>query len=118
MILAARASERVPAARQLSRKKGHTMSMIKQTENIPDAATVRRLLKERGFTHKVSIRRCNSPFSGMVFFDVSMKIPEGVTLITSGSSDRPGTQYGSSDGGKHASLLVELDRVLFEMKIS
>ena len=92
------------------------MSLIKQTNTIPDAATVRHLLKAKGFTEKLSVRRSSSPFSGTTFFSVEITAPARVSVITSCASDRPGTAYGSNDGGQHAGRLAELDRTLEQIE--
>jgi hypothetical protein len=83
------------------------MSLIKQTDQIPDAATVRRLLKAKGYT-EIKVKRTHSPFSGDTFFDVTAPTPPGVAVITdSGTEHTPGGVY-SSDGGATAGKLQSL----------
>lgn len=92
------------------------MSLIKQTDKIPDAATVRRLLKAKGYT-EISVKRCNSPFSGTTFFDVQMKAPPGVSVITdSGSERNPGQKFYSSDAGATAGKLATLHDACKELE--
>ena len=83
------------------------MSLIKQTDQIPDAATVRRLLRAKGYS-TIKVKRSHSPWSGAVFFDVSIPTPPGVAVITdSGTEHTPGGIY-SNDAGATAKLLTTL----------
>lgn len=93
------------------------MSLIRETQTITDAAAVRRLLKAKGFTCKLSVRRWNPPLGGNGYFSVELPIPEGVSVVSSGGSDKPGTRYGSSDGGQHAALLSRLDETLKQIQL-
>ena len=72
------------------------MSLIRETQTITDAAAVRRLLKAKGFTCKLSVRRWNPPLGGNGYFSVELPIPEGVSVVSSGgtSIDRLGVGAG------------------------
>jgi hypothetical protein len=84
------------------------MSLIRQTDQIPDAATVRRLLKAKGFT-AIKVKRSHSPWSGDVYFNVSTPTPPGVAVVyDSGCEAHPGEKFFSDDAGRTAGNLQSL----------
>ena len=74
------------------------------------AAEIRAFLRSRGIL-KVQIRISHNPFGGDDRFTVKRTdLPEGVAVATSSNSQ--GTGFYSNDGGKTASMLAELGRIL------
>jgi len=74
------------------------------------AAEVRRFLKQRGYSRKVKIRRCESPFGRLYFMVTPVGLPEGC-VISSYNSESRETCWGS-DNPEVAEAYGQLAKVL------
>lgn len=83
-----------------------------------DAVTVRRFLREHGFTRKVTIRLMRNPFGGMDRYAVWPKdLPSDISLAVKTVGSGPSRWY-DDHGGKLAAVMNELARVLADTNAS